>query len=246
MSSFIRSKKVDGLFVTLFLLMIVAIIVTVVFFVLYLVSVFKKKPNRKKNGIVTLVGLVLSVILFFASTLYASTLPDADNETAEKPKTHKVEKKKKKPTVKKENKPKPKPKKTKKPVKKVEKKKPAKKVTKSKPTNKPKKVNKKPKVSKAEKNGKAYAKAINKLNMGTVEEARYDYKKNVLTYIGFDDMLTWKHSEFRKTLPILESWALKEAPKYDIYTGKLRIELLSENKTHNAHRTNTNDWQFER
>ena len=81
----------DGLFVTLFLLMIVAIIVTVVFFVLYLVSVFKKKPNRKKNGIVTLVGLVLSVILFFASTLYASTLPDADNETEEKPKTHKVE-----------------------------------------------------------------------------------------------------------------------------------------------------------
>lgn len=234
--------------------MIVAIIVTIVFFILYLVSIFKKKSNRKKNGIVTLVSLVLSVILFFASTLYASTLPDADNETAEKPKTHKVEKKKntnvvkkkKKPVAKKKNKPKPKPKKTKKPVKKVEKKKPAKKVTKSKPTKKPKKVNKKPKVSKAEKNGKAYAKAINKLNMGTVEEARYDYKKNVLTYIGYDDMLSWKHSEFRKTLPILETWALRTAPKYGIYTGKLKIELLSENKTPIAHWTNTGDWEFDR
>lgn len=233
----------NGLFTTIFLLMIVAIIVTIVFLIKYLVSVFKKNQKRKKNRIVTLVSLGLSIVLFVAMIVIAPNVPDSnENETAEKPKTHKVEKKTTNVVTKKNNKPKPK-KNVKKPAKK-----PVKKATKSKeePVKKSEKTSNKTKISKAEKNGKAYAKAINKLNMGTVEDAKYDYKNNVLTYIGYDDMLSWKHSDFKKTLPILESWALKTAPKYNIYTGKLKIELLSENKTPIAHWTNTDDWQFDR
>lgn len=242
------------MFSLLFILMIIILIATAVFFIKYLVAIFKKNAEKRhKSKIITLSGLGISFILFCFLIWFSGKIPDSETDEADnKPKVHKIEKKKtskpkKKKTESKTNS-KKKPKKVKKDTKKTkEKKKKANKPS-VKKSNKPKSTKKSaaPKVSKAERNGKAYEKAINKLNGGTVEYAKYDYKKNVLTYVGYDDMLTWKHSEFRKTLPILESWALKMASKYDIYIGKLRINFVSENKTPIAHWTNVDDWQFDR
>ena len=242
--------------------MIIILIATAVFFIKYLVAIFKKNAEKRhKNKIITLSGLGISFVLFCFLIWFSGKIPDSKTDEADnKPKVHKVEKKKTSKPKKKKTKSKTnsrkKTKKVKKDTKKTEEKKKTKKVKKdTKKTEEKKKTKAKPKsskksatpkVSKAERNGKAYEKAINKLNGGTVEYAKYDYKKNVLTYVGYDDMLTWKHSEFRKTLPILEAWALKMAPKYDIYVGKLRINFVSENKTPIAHWTNVDDWQFDR
>lgn len=216
------------------------------FFIKYLVAIFKKNAEKRhKNKIITLSGLGISFVLFCFLIWFSGKIPDSKTDEADnKPKVHKVEKKKTSKPKKKKTKSKTNSRKKTKKVKKHTKKTEEKKKTKAKPKSSKKSAT--PKVSKAERNGKAYEKAINKLNGGTVEYAKYDYKKNVLTYVGYDDMLTWKHSEFRKTLPILETWALKMAPKYDIYAGKLRINFVSENKTPIAHWTNVDDWQFDR
>lgn len=226
--------------------MIIILIATAVFFIKYLVAIFKKNAEKRhKNKIITLSGLGISFVLFCFLIWFSGKIPDSKTDEADnKPKVHKVEKKKTSKPKKKKTKSKTNSRKKIKKVKKDTKKTEEKKKTKAKPKSSKKSAT--PKVSKAERNGKAYEKAINKLNGGTVEYAKYDYKKNVLTYVGYDDMLTWKHSEFRKTLPILETWALKMAPKYDIYVGKLRINFVSENKTPIAHWTNVDDWQFDR
>lgn len=226
--------------------MIIILIATAVFFIKYLVAIFKKNAEKRhKNKIITLSGLGISFVLFCFLIWFSGKIPDSKTDEADnKPKVHKVEKKKTSKPKKKKTKSKTNSRKKTKKVKKHTKKTEEKKKTKAKPKSSKKSAT--PKVSKAERNGKAYEKAINKLNGGTVEYAKYDYKKNVLTYVGYDDMLTWKHSEFRKTLPILETWALKMAPKYDIYAGKLRINFVSENKTPIAHWTNVDDWQFDR
>lgn len=234
------------IFSLLFILMIIILIATAVFFIKYLVAIFKKNAEKRhKNKIITLSGLGISFVLFCFLIWFSGKIPDSKTDEADnKPKVHKVEKKKTSKPKKKKTKSKTNSRKKTKKVKKDTKKTEEKKKTKAKPKYSKKSAT--PKVSKAERNGKAYEKAINKLNGGTVEYAKYDYKKNVLTYVGYDDMLTWKHSEFRKTLPILETWALKMAPKYDIYVGKLRINFVSENKTPIAHWTNVDDWQFDR
>lgn len=234
------------IFSLLFILMIIILIATAVFFIKYLVAIFKKNAEKRhKNKIITLSGLGISFVLFCFLIWFSGKIPDSKTDEADnKPKVHKVEKKKTSKPKKKKTKSKTNSRKKTKKVKKHTKKTEEKKKTKAKPKSSKKSAT--PKVSKAERNGKAYEKAINKLNGGTVEYAKYDYKKNVLTYVGYDDMLTWKHSEFRKTLPILETWALKMAPKYDIYVGKLRINFVSENKTPIAHWTNVDDWQFDR
>lgn len=234
------------IFSLLFILMIIILIATAVFFIKYLVAIFKKNAEKRhKNKIITLSGLGISFVLFCFLIWFSGKIPDSKTDEADnKPKVHKVEKKKTSKPKKKKTKSKTNSRKKTKKVKKHTKKTEEKKKTKAKPKSSKKSAT--PKVSKAERNGKAYEKAINKLNGGTVEYAKYDYKKNVLTYVGYDDMLTWKHSEFRKTLPILETWALKMAPKYDIYAGKLRINFVSENKTPIAHWTNVDDWQFDR
>lgn len=234
------------IFSLLFILMIIILIATAVFFIKYLVAIFKKNAEKRhKNKIITLSGLGISFVLFCFLIWFSGKIPDSKTDEADnKPKVHKVEKKKTSKPKKKKTKSKTNSRKKIKKVKKDTKKTEEKKKTKAKPKSSKKSAT--PKVSKAERNGKAYEKAINKLNGGTVEYAKYDYKKNVLTYVGYDDMLTWKHSEFRKTLPILETWALKMAPKYDIYVGKLRINFVSENKTPIAHWTNVDDWQFDR
>ena len=234
------------IFSLLFILMIIILIATAVFFIKYLVAIFKQNAEKRhKNKIITLSGLGISFVLFCFLIWFSGKIPDSKTDEADnKPKVHKVEKKKTSKPKKKKTKSKTNSRKKTKKVKKDTKKTEEKKKTKAKPKSSKKSAT--PKVSKAERNGKAYEKAINKLNGGTVEYAKYDYKKNVLTYVGYDDMLTWKHSEFRKTLPILEAWALKMAPKYDIYVGKLRINFVSENKTPIAHWTNVDDWQFDR
>ena len=224
------------IFSLLFILMIIILIATAVFFIKYLVAIFKKNAEKRhKNKIITLSGLGISFVLFCFLIWFSGKIPDSKTDEADnKPKVHKVEKKKTSKPKKKKTESKTNSKKKLKKVKKDTKKTEEKKKTKAKPKSSKKSAT--PKVSKAERNGKG----------GTVEYAKYDYKKNVLTYVGYDDMLTWKHSEFRKTLPILETWALKMAPKYDIHAGKLRINFVSENKTPIAHWTNVDDWQFDR
>lgn len=238
--------------------MVLMLIATAVFFIKYLVAIYKKdSEKRRKNRIITFIGFCISFSLFCFMLWFSEKLPDSETESSDEPKTHVVNKKKakshktskkpeSKPKAKKSSETKKDKKKKKSTTKKQVKQSEPKVKAKSKSKAKPKKKTVKPKISKAEKNGKAYEKAINKLNRGTVEYAKYDYKKNVLTYVGYDDMLTWKHSEFRKALPILETWALRMAPKYHIYTGKLRLNLVSENKTPIAHWTNNGDWQFDK
>lgn len=84
------------IFSLLFILMIIILIATAVFFIKYLVAIFKKNAEKRhKNKIITLSGLGISFVLFCFLIWFSGKIPDSKTDEADnKPKVHKVEKKK--------------------------------------------------------------------------------------------------------------------------------------------------------